>query len=99
MLYFGTMRTLHTRESGEASHWTMTRREFFATHTDFRNKPGRTGAPMRLALCPKTGATVSVQVLFVCEHNVSEKASCEACDEIDAHEGMDYERMQRECRP
>ena len=73
------MMTLHTREDGTASHWTMTRREFYDTHTDFRNKPKRGDAPMRLALCPKTGATVSVQVLFVCSHNVPTKIACEAC--------------------
>lgn len=72
------MQTLHKREDGSASHWTMTRREFYDTHTDFRNKPKRGDAPMRLALCPKFG-TVSVQVLFVCSHNVPEKVSCEAC--------------------
>jgi hypothetical protein len=71
---------LHLREDGTASHWTMTRREFFATHTDFRNKPGRTDMPMRLALCPK-GGTVSVTVQFVCAHGVAEKARCEACGE------------------
>lgn len=76
------MRVLHTTEVGEASHWTMERKEFRALHTDRRNKPGRTAAPMALALCPKTGATVSVQVLYVCNHGTLEKVACKACEEI-----------------
>ena len=73
------MKHLRTTTDGEASHWTMTRREFFKLHTDFRNKPGKTDAPMALALCPKTGATLSVQVLFTCDHGKHEKISCDAC--------------------
>lgn len=93
------MKTLHTRADGTASHWTMTRKEFYATHKDFRNTPGRTDMPMRLALCPRTGATVLVSVEFTCTHGVRENLSCQACDDMDAHEGADYYRMQRECRP
>jgi hypothetical protein len=69
---------LHYDEQGAARHYTMTRKEFFATHTDFRNKPGRNGVPMRLALCPKFG-TVSVQVVFTCPHGTLEKIACQAC--------------------
>ena len=77
------MQTLHKRDDGTASHWTMTRKEFFKTHHDFRNKPGRTDMPLRLALCPKTGATVSVSVLYVCKHNTPEKITCKDCiDEV-----------------
>lgn len=54
-------------EAGEVVGLEMTRKAFFATHTDFRNKPGRKGSPSRLTLCPKTGATVSVPVTFVPE--------------------------------
>ena len=74
------MQTLHKRNDGTASHWTMTRREFYATHKDFRNKPGRTGMPMRLALSPGEG-TVSISVLFVCEHGTPDKVACKACVE------------------
>jgi len=52
--------------SGEVVGLEMTRKAFFATHADFRNKPGRKGVPYRLALCPKHG-TVSVPVTFVPE--------------------------------
>ena len=69
---------LRTYEDGSASHWTMTRKEFFKLHKDFRNTPGRTGAPMALAYCPIVG-TVSVQVLFTCDHGTHEKIQCEAC--------------------
>lgn len=69
---------LHYDAQGAANHYTMTRREFYDTHTDFRNKPKRGDAPMRLALCPKFG-TVSVQVLFACEHGTLEKVSCPEC--------------------
>lgn len=74
------METLHKREDdGTASHWTMTRREFFATRRDLRNSPGRTDTPLKIALCPKTGATVCVPVLFVCPHNVKDKVFCSEC--------------------
>ena len=69
---------LHYDAEGAARYYTMTRREFFATHADFRNKPGRSGVPMRLALCPKHG-TVSVQVTFTCEHGTPEKVACKDC--------------------
>jgi len=74
------MKKLHTRDDGSASHWTMTRREFYATHRDYRNSPGRTDAPMRLALDPLTGGTVSVQVMFSCKHGTPEKIRCPQCE-------------------
>lgn len=76
------MKTLHKREDGSASHWTMTRREFFALHTDRRNKPGRTDAPMALALDPLDGATVSVQVIYACEHGTPERVRCPECEAL-----------------
>lgn len=75
------MRRRNLRDDGSLSHLTMTRKEFFALHTDYRNKPGRTDAPTCTAAEEPThgGHTVLVQVVFVCPHDVLEKIRCEAC--------------------
>lgn len=74
------MEVLHTNEKGQPSHWTMTRKEFFALHTDRRNKPGRSGMPMALAYNAKDGGTWSVPVVYACKHGTLEKVRCGECE-------------------